>query len=200
VEIPEPSQGAPETVRQKRKKARKARDNEPPMDLKTERKRICGVDLTSLDGLPVRTAFTLISEVGLGRSRFPDEDYFASWMGLAPSQDSSGGKTLGGGKKKVNNRVAVALRTAATTVLESDTQRGARYRHLRRPLPSFKAAVQAMARSLAVLSYRLLTQGEAWVDRGAAQFEQRGLERELASLHSKATAKGLALVPITETC
>ena len=36
-----------------------------------------------------------------------------------------------------------------------------------------------MARYLAVLIYRLLTQGEAWVDRGAAQFERKRLERDL---------------------
>ena len=66
------------------------------------------------------------------------------------------------------NRVAVVLRTAATSLLESDTHLGARYRHLRRQLPTFKAAVKAMARYLAVPIYRLLTHGEAWVDRGAA--------------------------------
>jgi transposase len=54
-----------------------------------------------------------------------------------------------------------------------------------------------MARYLAVLVYRLLTHGEAWVDRGAARFEQRRAERELASLNSKARARGLQLVPIT---
>ena len=63
-----------------------------------------------------------------------------------------------------------------------------------------KAAVKAMARYLAVLIYRLLTKGEAWVDRGAAQFERRQSERELASLQSKAMAKGFSLVPLTKAC
>jgi hypothetical protein len=120
--------------------------------------------------------------------------------GLAPSKDISGGKAVGPGKKKVKHRVAVVLRTAATSLLQSDTHLRARYRHLRRQLPTFKAAVKAMARYLAVLIYRLLTHGEAWVDRGAAQFERRRLERELASLHSKANAKGFTLVPIAEAC
>ena len=42
-----------------------------------------------------------------------------------------------------------------------------------------------MARYLAVLVYRVLTHGEAWVDRGAANFEQRRTEWELRSLTSK---------------
>jgi transposase len=67
-------------------------------------------------------------------------------MGLAPSKDISSGKIVGGGKKKVKNRVAVVLRTAATTLRASNTHLGARYRHLRRRLPTLKAAVKAMAR------------------------------------------------------
>ena len=94
-------------------------------------------------------------------------------MGLAPSKDISGGKTVGRGKKKVKNRVAVVLRTAATTLLESDTYLGARYRHLRRQLPTFKAATKAMARYLAVLIYRLLTKGEAWAASGRGWTEGR---------------------------
>jgi transposase len=200
LENPAQSQAAPESVVQKRKKARKPRDNEPRMDLKAELKRICGVDLTSIDGINVMTAFTVISEVGTDRSGFEDEDPFASWMGWVPSKDSSSGKVVGPGRKKVKNRLAVVLRTAATSLLESDTYLGARYRHLRRQLPTFQAAVKAMARSLAVLIYPLLTYGQAWVDRGTAQFEQKRLEREVAHRHCKAKAKGFVLVPITQPC
>jgi transposase len=78
-------------------------------------------------------------------SGFKDENHFASWLGLTPSKDISAGKTVRRGKKKVNNRVAVALRTASTTLLESDSYLGARYRHLRRQLPTFASAVKAMA-------------------------------------------------------
>jgi transposase len=200
LDNPARPEGTPDTAAQKRKKARKPRDNEPQTDMKVELKRICGVDLTSIDGINVMTAFTVVSEVGTDMSRFRDEQHFTSWMGLAPSKDISSGKIVGGGKKKVKNRVALVLRTSATTLLASDTHLGARYRHLRRRLPTFKAAVKAMARYLAVLIYRLLTKGEAWVDRGAAQFERRQSERELASLHSKAMAKGFSLVPLAKAC
>jgi transposase len=196
--IPAPSKGTaetPESPTRKRKKA-KPGDNAPRIDLREELQRICGVDLTSIDGVDVMTAFTVLSEVGTDLAHFKDENHFSSWMGLAPSKDISGGKIVGRGKKKVNNRVAVVLRTAATTLLRSDTYLGARYRHLRRQLPTFKAAVKAMARYLAVLIYRMLTKGEAWVDRGAKRFEQRSTERELARLRTKAKANGFDLVPL----
>ena len=117
---------------------------------------------------------------------------------MTPSKDISAGKTVRRGKKKVNNRVAVALRTAATTLLESDSYLGARYRHLRRQLPTFASAVKAMAHYLALLVYRMFTKGEAWVDRGAAQFERRRTEREMVSLNSRARANGFKLIPIAE--
>jgi len=200
LERPSQSAKTPTATTPPEKKARKkpkARRNEPTIDLKTELKRICGVDLTSIDGIDVITAQTILSEVGADMSGFPTENHFASWLGLTPSKDFSGGKPIGTGKRKVQTRVAMALRMAATTLLNSKTYLGSRYRHLRKQLPSFASAIKAMARYLAVLVYRLLTHGEAWVDRGAAKFEQRRAERELASLNSKARARGLQLVPIT---
>ncbi|HEV8184004.1 MAG TPA: transposase [Candidatus Angelobacter sp.] len=197
LDVPAQPEGAPAAT-PKKKKAKKPQGNEPQLDLKVELKRICGVDLTSIDGINVMTAQTIVSEIGTDMSGFKDEDHFASWLGLTPSKDISAGKTVRRGKKKVNNRVAVALRTAATTLLESDSYLGARYRHLRRQLPTLASAVKAMAHYLALLVYRMFTKGEAWVDRGAAQFERRRTERELASLNSRARANGFKLIPIAE--
>jgi transposase len=199
LERPSRSGEAPATAPQEKKtrKKPKPKRNEPTIDLKAELKRICGVDLTSIDGIHVITAQTILSEVGTDMSGFPTENHFTSWLGLTPSKDISGGKIIGLGKRKVQNRVAMAFRMAATTLLNSKTYLGSRYRHLRKQLPSHASAVKAMARYLAVLVYRLLTRGEAWVDRGAATFERRRTERELASLNSRALAKGFKLVPIT---
>jgi hypothetical protein len=83
----------------------------------------------------------------------------------------------------------MAFRMAATTLLNSKSYLGGRYRHLRKQLPSHAPAIKAMARYLAVLVYRLLTHGQAWVDRGAARFEQKRSEWEMASLNAKARAR-----------
>lgn len=185
-------------------KAKKERKNEETHPQRADRKsesgtaKECGVDLTSIDGFNVITAQTIISEIGTDMSGFRTENHFTSWLGLTPSHDVSGGKIVGPGRRKVQNRVAMALRMAATTLLNSKSYLGGRYRHLRKQLPSHAAAVKAMARYLAVLVYRMLTHGQAWVDRGAARFEQRRTELELTALNFKAKAKGFKLVPITE--
>jgi hypothetical protein len=56
-------------------------------------------------------------------------------------------------------------------------------------------AVKAMARYLACLIYRMVTKGQAYVDRGAAYYESKRQERELIALQRRASNLGLMLVP-----
>ncbi len=180
------------------KPARKKRSggkakNAPPFDLQAELNRVCGVDLTSIDGIDVMTAQTIVAELGTDFSRWQDESHFASWLGLSPSRDISGGKVLKQGTLKVKNRVATALRMAANALWHSDSYLGARYRSLRTRRGAPKA-IKAMARYLACLIYRMFTRGQAWVDRGAREFETRRTQRELSVLQRKAAAHGFKLV------
>jgi transposase len=184
-----PAAGEPARKRRSRGKQK----NVPPFDLRAELQRVCGVDLTSIDGIDIMTAQTVVAELGTDFSRWSNEAHFSSWLGLSPSRDISGGKVLKQGSHKVKNRVATALRTAANTLLHSDSYLGARFRALqtRRGAPK---AIKAMASYLACLIYRMFTRGQAWVDRGAQEFENRRAQRELSSLQRKAAAHGFKLV------
>ena len=199
LEPPAVPEGARQLPPKLGRKSRK-RGNEPQLpDLKTELQRICGVDLTSIDGISTISALTIVSEVGPDLSGFQDEDHFASWLGLTGDHNSSGGRPVKGPKRKVKNRVADVLRMGATSLLHSQSYLGARYRHLRRNAKFPAVAVKAMARHLAVLVYRLLTKGQAWVDQGARQFELKREQREMAALQAQAQARGFHLVPLTVT-
>jgi transposase len=177
----------------RKKKSGRKEKNVPRFDLQAELVRVCGVDLTSIDGIDIMTAQTVVAELGTDFSRWKDEAHFSSWLGLSPSRDISGGKVLKQGTLKVKNRVAAALRIAANTLLRSDSYLGARFRSLqtRRGAPK---AIKAMARYLACLIYRMFTHGQAWVDRGAKEFENRRAQRELFALQRKAAAHGFKLV------
>ncbi|MGA2081473.1 MAG: hypothetical protein ABSH53_12815 [Holophaga sp.] len=52
--------------------------NAPRFDLRTHLFRMCGVDLTRIDGLDVATVLAVISETGTDMSRFPSDGHFAS--------------------------------------------------------------------------------------------------------------------------
>ena len=164
-------------------------------DLGAELHRIFGVDLTRIDGIDVHTEQVIFSEVGRDFSAFADEDHFASWLELAPRRNITGGKVIYQKSRESKNRVANALRMSAQALWHSDSYLGARYRRLRGRMEG-KKAVKAMARYLACLVYRLVTKGQAYVDRGAAYFESKRSDRELVGLKRKAAQLGMQLVPM----
>ena len=193
VEPAAPAQ-AQKKRRVKEKKAKPVK-NQPAFDLEAELKRVLGVDLTRIDGIKVMTAQTVYAELGSDLSAaFPSEGAFSSWLMLAPKKDVSGGKVIRHYSVHSRNRVAHALRMAAESLHDSDSYLGARYRSLRGRLRHGLKAVKAMARYLACLVYRMLTKGEAWVDRGAAHFEQKRQERELHYLQRRAATMGMQVV------
>lgn len=179
--------------KKKSKRSSKVRKNQPQFDLCGELQRICGVNLASLPGVDVMTIQTFVAELGTDMSRWPSEDHLVSWLGLAPRRQVSGGKLIKHEHQKIKNRVAVSLRVAASTLERSDSYLGARFRSWRGCMGKPKA-IKAMAAYLARLFYRMLTRGEAWVDRGAQEFEKRRQAREHQSLERRAKALGLRLV------
>jgi len=182
--------------RKKLKASRKSKDNRPAFDLGAELTRLMGVDLRIIDGIDLMTAQTIYSEVGADLSAWPTEAAWASWLELVPRNDITGGKVIKQKKRPSNNRVATALRNAAESLYRSDSYLGARYRHFTGRLEGLKG-VKAMAHYLACLVYRLLTKGQAWVDRGAAYYENKRQQREMVHLQKRAAAAGMKLVPIT---
>jgi len=192
---PEPSPTlAPSDARAHRPtRRRKAGSHAPQFDLGRELHRISGVDLTRIDGIDVGVAQTVISEVGLDMSRWEDEDHFASWLGLCPDNRITGGKVLRRGTRHVINRAATALRLGASTLLRSQSYLGAQYRRFRSKLGAPKA-ITAMAQKLAVLVYRMLRWGHAYVDKGLQYYEERHRQQQIHLLKKRAAKLGLQIV------
>jgi hypothetical protein len=176
-----------------RPKGKRARGNAPKFDLRTELYRITGVDWTQVDGIDVQVAQSVIAEVGVDLHAFPSEKHFANWLGLCPTNETSGGKVLKRQTPKVVNRAKVAFRQAASTLLRSQSYLGAQYRRLRTRLGAPKA-ITAMARKLACLFYRLLKHGKQYVDKGAEFYESRHREQQIRSVIKRAHQLGLQVL------
>jgi transposase len=82
----------------------------------------CGIE--TIDGINIMNAQTIIAEVGVDMSRFPSEAHFASFLGLCPDNQITGGKVFRRGTRHVENRAATALRMAATSLWRSKTYLG----------------------------------------------------------------------------
>jgi transposase len=137
---------------------------------------------------------TILAEVGPDLSKFRTASAFASWLGLCPDNDISGGKILWAGTRKVNNRAAKAFRLAAHTLHHSDCALGQYYRRMRAKLGP-PQAVTATAHKLARIVYHLLTTGQAYDESVFAKDEERYTKHVEKRLTAQARALGFQLVP-----
>jgi transposase len=174
-------------------KGKKGSRNAPSFELRSELYRITGIDWAQVNGMDVLTAQTVFPEAGPDLNAFPTEKQFASWLGLAPTNQRRGGKILNRRTRKVKNRATTAFRNAASTLLRSQSYLGAQYRRLRTRLGAPKA-ITAMARKLACLFYRLIKHGQQYVDKGTEYYEARSREQQIHALVRKAHKLGVQLV------
>lgn len=192
------SKADPQSLKPSRKGKAKRRKNQAHFDLRQEAYRISGVDLSQMDGIDSLTVFTLLSECGPNFvNDFPTEGHFSSWLGLCPNNRITGGKVRRHRTRKVQNRVAKALRVAAQSLHASKSSLGAFYRRMKLRLDA-PGAITAAANKLARLIYRLVKFGHDYVDQGEAQYQKRYQEQQLHLLKKRAKKFGYQLVS-TET-
>ena len=141
---------------------------------------MCGVDLTSIDGIEAGSALALIAEIGTDMGRWPSAKHFASWLGLCPDNDISGGKKLSVKTRPVNNRAAGALRMAVS-LYKSQTWLGNFFRRMRAKLGAPKA-ITATAHKLARIIYQLLSARQPYDESIFAKSEQAARLRTEAKL------------------
>ena len=178
----------------------KPRGNEPNFDLRTHLHRLFGVDLTTIPGIDVLTAHTLLTEVGPDLSKFPTPDAFASWLGLCPDNRISGGKVLSVKTRRVKNRAALALRMSAQAVQGSRAALGGYYRRMRAKLGGPKA-ITATAHKHQRRRHRRERPYDVWLDvigvirTGARDRERTTGEQFTALVREKAPCAACSLTP-----
>jgi transposase len=178
-------------------KGRSKSKNRPTFNARAQVARIVGVDLAAVTGISAGLVQTILSEIGTDMEAFPTVKQFCSWLGLAPRNDSSGGKVLRSQTMKVRSRANQAFRMAAQSVARSDTALGAYFRTMRaRKGP--QQAIVATAHKIARMVYHLLKTGEAYHEERAAAYETKRREREIGQLQRRATKLGYTLAPLPE--
>jgi hypothetical protein len=173
---------------------RQPQRNELAFDLRTHLYRITGVDLTQVPGFQALTIHTVLSEIGLDMSKWPTDKHFASWLGLCPDNQMSGGKVLSTGSRRVQNRASRALRMAAQSLRTSPSYLGAFYRRMRSKLGPAKATT-ATAHKLANIIYPMLKEKTPYRAQSAEAYLQKDQARRLRQLRKQATQLGFDLVP-----
>jgi transposase len=151
------------------------------------------VDL--VPGFSRTAAQTVVSEMGADMSPFASEGHLASWLGLCPGNNQSGGKRLSGKTRKGNRYARATLVQVAHVVCRMrETQYYSIYRRIagRR---GKKRALIAVAHALVRTIYYVLKNGVAYEEPGADYLQKRDPERELNALKRRAARLNLDLVP-----
>lgn len=176
-------------------KKAKRNPNAPRFDARSHLYRVCGVDLTAIDGIDANTALKLIGEIGSDIARWPTAKHFCSWLCLCPGTKKSGGKVISSKTRRGGNRAASALRLAAQSLERSPSAMGAFYRRMKARLGA-PQAITATAHRLARTIYALLRYGRAYADVGQEAYDQQFRQRQKKNLEKQARRLGYVLSPL----
>jgi transposase len=130
--------------------------------------------LDTITGVGKRAAEVIIAEIGTDMSRFPTAGHLASWAGMAPGNNITGGKRHSGKTTKGDVWLADILTQCAWTAARSrDTYLSAQFWRLAGRLGKRRAAV-AVGHSILVIAWHLLTNDANYDDLGGNYFARRG--------------------------
>jgi transposase len=129
--------------------------------------------LMTIPGVSRRTAEVILAEIGSDMGRFPTAAHLASWAGVCPGNNESAGKHGSGRTRKGSKWLRVALVEAAHAAARTKSSYlAAQYARLRGRRGPKKAAL-AVAHSILVIAWHLLSRGEPYTDLGADYFVKR---------------------------
>jgi transposase len=147
--------------------------------------------LDSIPGVGERTAQTIIAEIGVDMSRFPSEKHLASWAGVCPGNNESAGKRKSGQTTKGSKALRTALVEAAWAATRTKgTYLRAKYHRLVKRMPKKKALV-AVAHTMLVIVYHLLSRRVAYMELGSDHVDRQHVERQRRRLVERLEALGV---------
>ena len=117
--------------------------------------------LCTIPGLQRRSCITIISEIGVDMSQFIDSKHFASWAGLAPTNNESASK-----KKSVRISHAgvylkpLLVQVALNSIRDTSNNYFTLKYNILKKRRGHKKAIIAIARMIIVSIYHILLTGE----------------------------------------
>lgn len=142
--------------------------------------------IQSVTGIKEISAASVIAEIGVDMSRFPDEAHLSSWAAMCPGNNESAGKKKSGKTRRGNNYLKATLTEVAWAASRTKgTALSAMYHNIARRRGKNRALV-AVGHQILIEIYRVLKTGEPYQDVGAEAVNGRksknrelGLIREL---------------------
>lgn len=150
--------------------------------------------LDQIVGIDKRVAEVVIAEIGTDMSRFPTANHLASWAGICPGNNESGGKRKSGKTNGGNPWLKIALIEAAWAASRCKrSYLAAQYQRLVVRKGKKKALV-AVAHSILVIIWHMLSKKTSYKDLGSDYFSNRNTEAYKKRLIRKLEVLGLKVI------
>jgi len=135
--------------------------------------------LDTIPGVDRTVAEVMLAEMGLDMSQFPTDKHLTSWAGLASGNRESGGKRYPARTRKGDRSLSsIMVQAAWSTVHTKDTLLESRYHRLAARRGK-KRAIVAIARSMLVSAWHILTYRQPYKELGGDYFDQRRKEAKV---------------------
>lgn len=138
--------------------------------------------LDTIPGVDRKTAELILAEVGSDMSRFPSADHLASWAGLAPGNNQSAGKKRSGKTRKGDRWLRSGLIQAAHAASRKTACYLATQYHRLSARRGAKKAAVAVAHSILISVYYILSRREPYRDLGPNYFDEHKREATVQRL------------------
>lgn len=146
--------------------------------------------LTTIPGIERKTAWTIVAEIGIQMNVFGDARHLASWAGLCPGNNESGGRKMSGRTRKANRYMKRVMCQAAWAASHTkNTYLSAFYRRMciRKGAPK---AIMALAHHLITVVFQVLSRNEKYVELGGDYYDQRSRNHVARRLVERLTRLG----------
>jgi transposase len=152
--------------------------------------------LCTIPGIDFTAASIILAEIGFDMSRFPTPEHLASWAGLCPGNNESGGKRFSGRTRDGNRYLRRALVQCAWSILRKKDCFLTALFHRIASRGGMKKAAVAVAHRVILIAWHLIAEGGVYREAGGDYYDRlqpnrtaRRLARRLEQIGFQVTLK-----------
>jgi len=146
--------------------------------------------IDEIPGLGRRGAEEILAETGVDMARFPTSRHISSWAKVSPGNNESAGKRKSGRTGKGNPWLRSTLVEAAVCAARTKRSYLSAQYHRLAARRGKKRAAMAVAHSILVVVYHILSTGAAYRDLGNDYFDRRSKEALASRMKRRLEALG----------